>query len=93
MNENKAIPTEYELEEGIPPEPGELQQWTDGQIKKATTSMYGIADSLDQAGVPLDEIMRFQSIYRNMIGDPEVPYRKWEDRAYLWAEKRTQKKD
>ena len=93
MNENKVIPTEFELEEGVPLEPATVQQWTEGQRRKAKSALYGIADSLDQSGVSVDEVCKFLALYGQQIGDPEVPFRKWEDRAYLWAEKRTQKKD
>lgn len=91
--DKKYTPTEYELTEGVPPEPGELTQWTEGQRKKAKTTLYGIADSLDQRGVTVEEVCRFLALYGQQIGDPEVPFHRWEDRAYNWAEKRTAKKD
>lgn len=86
------IPSEYELEEGTPPDPEEgVVEWTEGQRKKAKLTLYGVADSLDQAGASVDEVCRFLALFGQQIGDPERSYRNWEDRAYLYAEKISKK--
>ncbi len=72
--------------------PWESENWSENRRRRAKGTLYQIAEQLDTEGATEDEVCRFLALYGQQIGDPDITYGQWENRAYQWAERHSPKK-
>lgn len=79
----------------VPPAPLRWEdpstQWTEKSRKRAKRDLYAVAESLDESGVPVDEVCKLLALFGQQIGDPAVTPYHWTDKLYLHAENKSLK--
>lgn len=82
MNPTKYVPDPDEPEPPLPWE--EEGAWPQKARKRAKSSLYAVADSLDQAGATVDEVCRFLTLFGQQVGSGSAT--NWETRMYDYAD-------